>query len=153
MQWSLIKPITSDKEWGSVGGKRRSEINSAIGTSGYYQTERRLSIFRREENMSHKVKIVRVPTQSTILVWVDDRAITPAESLKVREHSTDFEAGYGGSGPAQLALAIMLEVLSDKEAEKYYQRFKWKYIANPAYQEIGTHEFSFTTKDVKELQP
>lgn len=104
--------------------------------------------------MPHRVRIVRVPTQTTILVWVDDKALSPAESFKVRTHSPNgFEAGYGGSGPAQLALAIMLEVLSDEEAQKYYQRFKWKYLANPVYQNVGTHEFTFITKEVKELEP
>lgn len=103
--------------------------------------------------MPHKVKIVRLPTQTTVLVWFDDRAITPAESMKVRNHSNEFNAGYGGSGPAQLALAIMLEVLSDEQAQKYYQRFKWRYLAKPEYQEVGTHEFTFITNEVKELAP
>lgn len=34
--------------------------------------------------------------------------IDPAESLAVRNHSpTGFAWGYGGSGPAQLALAVL----------------------------------------------
>lgn len=36
--------------------------------------------------------------------------VTPTASLAVRNHSpTGFECGYAGSGPAQLALALLLD--------------------------------------------
>jgi hypothetical protein len=46
-------------------------------------------------------------------------------------HSPDgFEWGYGGSGPAQLALAICADYLQDdKLALKVYQYFKARVIA------------------------
>lgn len=51
-------------------------------------------------------------------------------SLKVRNHSPDgFEWGYGGSGPAQLALGILLEVIPVWQAQQLYQRFKAEIIA------------------------
>lgn len=58
--------------------------------------------------------------------------LDPAPSLAIVNHSpTGFEWGYGGSGPAQLALAILLDVTGDRElAEKLHQDFKWKFIAN-----------------------
>lgn len=41
-----------------------------------------------------------------------------------------FQWGYGGSGPAQLALAILADFLrDDQEALQYYQNFKWNIIA------------------------
>ncbi len=47
------------------------------------------------------------------------------------DHSPDgFEWGYGGSGPAQLALAILAYEFGDQFALRYYQDFKWKIIAN-----------------------
>lgn len=48
----------------------------------------------------------------------------------IRMHSPDgFNWGYGGSGPAQLALAICYDVLGDREqAEQLYQRFKFRVI-------------------------
>jgi hypothetical protein len=51
--------------------------------------------------------------------------------LDLRSHSpTGFEWGYCGSGPAQLALAILAEDLGNNEqALEFYQRFKWKVIA------------------------
>lgn len=64
-------------------------------------------------------------------VTVDGRVLEAERSLRVRNHSPDgFAWGYGGSGPAQLALAILLEAgLSDDEAMRFYQRFKAKYLA------------------------
>lgn len=51
--------------------------------------------------------------------------------LDLAKHSpTGFEWGYGGSGPAQLALAILADVLGDDEkAARYHQWFKFMVIA------------------------
>lgn len=55
----------------------------------------------------------------------------PAPSLEVRNHSPDgFSFGYFGSGPAQLALAILLEETGSIEiANRYYQDYKQEVIA------------------------
>lgn len=47
-------------------------------------------------------------------------------------HSPDgFEWGYGGSGPADLALNILLAVgLNRDNAWSLHQYFKWRFIAN-----------------------
>ncbi len=52
-------------------------------------------------------------------------------SLKVRNHSpTGFSWGYGGSGPSQLALALLLDVLDDEvTAKRWYQRFMRAFVA------------------------
>jgi uncharacterized protein DUF6166 len=59
-------------------------------------------------------------------------AISPASSLQVANHSpTGFEFGYPGSGPAQLALAILLDFL-DGEAHRaawHHQAFKFRFVA------------------------
>ena len=48
----------------------------------------------------------------------------------MRNHSpTGFAWGYGGSGPAQLALAILLHLADRATAERFYQAFKWECIA------------------------
>jgi hypothetical protein len=51
--------------------------------------------------------------------------------LDLDNHSpTGFEWGYGGSGPAQLALALLADATgNDRRAVKLHQRFKWKIIA------------------------
>ena len=52
-------------------------------------------------------------------------------SLKLRQHSpTGFAWGYLGSGPAQLALAILLDATGDEElAQRYYMDFKQDFVA------------------------
>lgn len=47
----------------------------------------------------------------------------------VRHSPTGFEWGYGGSGPADLALNILLDYLPYEDAERLYQRFKWDVVA------------------------
>lgn len=50
--------------------------------------------------------------------------------LDLRNHSpTGFENGYGGSGPAQLALALLADVMGDDLAQEHYQAFKWQVVA------------------------
>ncbi len=51
--------------------------------------------------------------------------------LDLRNHSpTGFEWGYTGSGPAQLALAILADCLgNDRDALRLYQTFKFSVIA------------------------
>jgi hypothetical protein len=63
-------------------------------------------------------------------VWVSDKPLSPARSIKVFNHSpTGFSWDYGGSGPAQLALAILLKYLPAREAVRLRQPFKWEFIA------------------------
>lgn len=64
-------------------------------------------------------------------VWVNGKALSPAASQKVRNHSPDgFNWGYGGSGPAQLALALLLDALRQRSAAvRWYQQFKREVVA------------------------
>jgi len=52
--------------------------------------------------------------------------LTPERSLELASHSpSGFEWGYGGSGPAQLALALLLDCTDDEEfALAHYTEFK-----------------------------
>ena len=62
-------------------------------------------------------------------VWIDGREISPARSQAVWNHSPDgFNWGYGGSGPAQLALAILLE--AGVPQERAVRAFKWAHVAH-----------------------
>jgi len=62
-------------------------------------------------------------------VEVDGEPLDPR--LDLYPHSLDgFQWGYGGSGPAQLALAILADCLGDDVALRYYQQFKWDLVAH-----------------------
>ena len=73
--------------------------------------------------MKHKLKGEYPGRQ----VWLDGELLNPQESQKTYNHSPDgFNWGYPGSGPAQLALAIMLKLTGKLNG---YQSFKWDVIA------------------------
>lgn len=79
-------------------------------------------------------------------VTVDGATITPAESLRIVRHSPDgFAWGYAGSGPAQLALAILPAVGVPPEiARRHYQAFKAEHLATiqqdaPMHVEVDVH--------------
>ncbi len=62
-------------------------------------------------------------------VFIDGRAIDPAVSRSVRNHSpTGFNWGYYGDGPAQLALGILLEFTDESTALEFYRDFKEEVI-------------------------
>ena len=62
---------------------------------------------------------------ATRKVYINDLFLNPIKSQQVFNHSPDgFAWGYGGSGPAQLALAILLEFTNQETALKLYQDFK-----------------------------
>ncbi len=65
-----------------------------------------------------------------LAVTVNEKTLDPR--LDLWNHSpTGFECGYVGSGPAQLALAILADHLGDdKKAVALHQQFKWALIAN-----------------------
>ena len=66
-------------------------------------------------------------------------------SLAVHNHSpSGVEWGYRGSGPSQLALAILLAVTDRETAEQRYQQFKEEVIAG-----ITDAEWSLPLRDVR----
>lgn len=56
-------------------------------------------------------------------------AAVPLPQRIVYHSPTGFEWGYGGSGPADLALNILTLLVSPKEANRMHQDFKSEYIA------------------------
>lgn len=82
-----------------------------------------------------------------VRVWRDEQGILRANVRHLAHHSpAGFECGYGGSGPADLALAILAAFVpprepSDRErlwdgqhcsrfAWTYHQAFKWQFISS-----------------------
>lgn len=47
----------------------------------------------------------------------------------MRKHSPNgFAWGYGGNGPAQLALMLLLELTTEPMALLWYQKVKWRIL-------------------------
>jgi len=69
--------------------------------------------------------------RSTGTVFIDGVELSPARSQAVYNHSPDgFNWGYGGSGPAQLALALLLEATDKFNSQRYYQDFKFAVVSH-----------------------
>jgi hypothetical protein len=66
-----------------------------------------------------------------VMKQIDDLAPTPLDMRNdLRNHSpTGPEWSYSGSGPAQLSLALLADVLAEHDAEELYQRFKRDVVA------------------------
>jgi hypothetical protein len=59
------------------------------------------------------------------MVFLDGQLITPDQSMALVKHTHEgFNWGYSGEQPAQLALAILLQVLSTEGALKHYRTFE-----------------------------
>jgi hypothetical protein len=82
----------------------------------------------------------------TVIVTVDGRRLNPR--LDLWNHSpTGFEWGYDGSGPAQLALAILADHCTDEErALNLYHRFKWAAVA-----EFPHRSWTMTSQEIDEV--
>lgn len=96
----------------------QSKIHSDVAFLGY-------SAWRREENGDANLS----DEQVFVVRDGEVRFLNPRTDLM--NHSPDgLSWGYAGSGPAQLALAMLMEVLNDWErVQPIYQRFKDQFIA------------------------
>ena len=81
-----------------------------------------------------------------VLVTVDGRRLNPRFDLW--NHSpSGFEWGYCGSGPAQLALAILADHCNDDEqALNFYQRFKWAIVTG-----LPRRQWTLTSAEIDEV--
>ncbi|MFC6890306.1 DUF6166 domain-containing protein [Halorubrum trueperi] len=95
-------------------------------------------------NNTHSIEQIRPPSDRDVIyvgyrhrgnAVVEKRPgqerLTPDRSLELVNHSpSGFEWGYGGSGPAQLALALLLDYTGDEAfALDHYQEFKTEVVS------------------------
>jgi len=80
-----------------------------------------------------------------LVVTKDGESLSPAPSQKVWNHSPDgFQWGYGGSGPAQLALALLLDVTDDPQLSvSLHQAFKRHFVA------AWTEKWEISSEDIE----
>ena len=102
---------------------RHAAMNVLSDRSGIWQETVRKYVGQPESDDYAHVGQVLVVTETPA------RRLNPRHDLQ--NHSpTGFAWGYGGSGPAQLALAILADATgSDELALRYYQTFKFQKIA------------------------
>lgn len=84
--------------------------------------------FRQKINSLSTVKITGYVEDRS--VYLNDNALEARYSQSIRNHSPDkFSWGYTGSGCAQLALAILLELLPKELAVRFYQQLKFDFVS------------------------
>lgn len=65
-----------------------------------------------------------------IVCWIENgEMVTNIPHRIIRHSPTGFAWGYGGSGPAELALNSLSCVIGQEQAEPLYQKFKAEFIA------------------------
>lgn len=74
-------------------------------------------------------QFVHVDCTKERVVSLDGKQLSIGPSLAIHNHSVEFAWGYEGSGPAQLALAILANYLEVQEAWEWHQLFKRQYVA------------------------
>ena len=89
------------------------------------------------------------------LVTVNGTPLDPR--LDLRNHSpTGFEWGYCGSGPAQLALAILADHCGDdRQAFDFHHRFKWAVVAEFPHRSwaLTSQEIDRVLQTLREAEP
>lgn len=91
-----------------------------VGWRLYAATQRRDGTIESERHHASGVTVIKVE---------NGQSLPLADCVDVRKHSSEFNWGYGGSGPAQLALAICTDALGSGAALGCYQAFKRKHVA------------------------
>ena len=66
--------------------------------------------------------------QEVVVFYTDGSKVTHPLRHVVKHSPDGFRWGYGGSGPADLALSILCDCSSMILAEKHYQAFKREFI-------------------------
>jgi hypothetical protein len=85
--------------------------------------------------LKEELMLVYLGTTRTGKVYKIDRGeccvLGVGPSVAVYEHSREFTWSYRGSGPAQLALALLLDATGMAEMSRdLHQRFKDEFVAN-----------------------
>ena len=82
---------------------------------------------------------------SKCIVTINGQPLDPR--LDLLKHSPcGFEWGYGGSGPAQLALALLADALNDDDqAVILHHEFKWMVVAT-----LPLHSWRLTRQEIRQ---
>ena len=82
-----------------------------------------------DSNVYHGHRDPMAPVGEEVTVTVDGDPLDRRYDL-LSASPSGFEYGYGGSGPAQLAVAILAHAYDDEFAVEYHQQFKREVVAN-----------------------
>ena len=108
----------SRQSQGSTGGNSRPRPSNGAG-----------QVDVSTEHVYHGQRDPTAPVGEELEVTVDGEPLAKRYDL-LSASPSGFETGYNGSGPAQLAIAILAHAYNDEFACEHYQRFKREIVAN-----------------------
>ncbi len=99
----------------------------------YLEERHQVACLRQQNGLQYEGRRIVSESGDGVAVWVweggQPSLLAPQPSQRLLNHSLGFEWGYEGSGPAQLALAILLDFTGDEEfAVQQHQTFKRQVI-------------------------
>jgi len=127
--------------FGHVGTalNRLAEALAGPGGDGSERSALRLVVSNgiREEATQDRIGIPVQPEYEVltgdaedVVLWRTAEGVARASVPHAARHSpTGIEWGYGGSGPADLALSVLLALADEQSANALYQRFKHEVVA------------------------
>jgi len=84
----------------------------------------------RKENEEGQAPILDIPFEGDVVCKRTEKgACVNIPQLEIRHSPTGFEWGYGGSGPADLALNVLMLFTDRTNAYQLHQQFKWEFIS------------------------
>ncbi|MDZ5810367.1 DUF6166 domain-containing protein [Halorubrum sp. AD140] len=96
-----------------------------------------------EETVYRAHRDPTAPVGNQIEVAVDGEPMDYRYDL-LSASPSGFEWGYGGSGPAQLSVALLAHALNDEVAVTYYQQFKREVVS-----QLPERGWELTADDVR----
>ncbi|WP_207891183.1 DUF6166 domain-containing protein [Natrarchaeobius oligotrophus] len=107
-----------------------NDVGAESRGSSTQSTEPRHSVTTDSaETVYHGYRDPTAPVGKECTVTVDGEPLDFRYDLLSVSRS-GYEWGYGGSGPAQLAIALLAHAFDDETACDHYQRFKRDVVAN-----------------------
>lgn len=104
--------------------KRPESVHNGMGPICYKKW-----VKQRGQEPPIKRTFLLPPHPDVVLAKFENKIATNIPHKWVLHSPVGFNWGYGGSGPADLALNILLHYgLSHEDAHRYHQKFKWHFI-------------------------
>lgn len=126
----IYKGYLTEERCLEIEAELAAELASTLKRKEDIAKQKEVALQLAETQEAARVKFKLKGDWENRLIWLNGNPLSAEGSLKIRNHSPDgFAWGYSGSGPSQLALAIMLELYGEETAKKNYMKFKDKHIA------------------------
>ena len=128
-EFHRIAPALAFSSQNAEAEQAQETTSESESTKDLRPAPRPAAVSRRKPAVRYQGK--RVNGKCTVVAHEAHERRSIRKRTDLHNHSRGFEWGYCGSGPAQLALALLADALEDDElALKHYQQFKPDVVAH-----------------------